>query len=59
MLGKLMYDHNTHVDMFTWVLLSMLFIVILLAMHLWKQNNLRRIEEIDALLAEREHGAEL
>ena len=59
MLGKLMYDHNTHVDMFTWVLLSMLFIVILLAMQLWKQNNLRRIEEIDALLAEREHGAEL
>ena len=62
MLGKWMYDHydhNTHVDMFTWVLLSMLFIVILLAMHLWKQNNLRRIEEIDALLAEREHGAEL
>jgi hypothetical protein len=54
MLGKLMYDHNTHVDMFTWVLLSMLFIVILLAMHLWKQNNLRRIEEIDALLAERD-----
>jgi hypothetical protein len=32
----------------------MLFIVILLAMQLWKQNNLRRIEEIDALLAERE-----
>jgi hypothetical protein len=57
MLGKLLYshyDHNYHVDMFTWVLLSMLFIVILLAMQLWKQNNLRRIEEIDALLAERE-----
>ena len=56
MLGKLLYshyDHNTQVDMFTWVLLSLLFIFILLAMRLWKQNNLRRIEEIDALLAER------
>jgi len=40
-------------------LLSMLFIVILLAMQLWKQNKLRRIEEIDALLAEWECGAEL
>jgi hypothetical protein len=28
-------------------------------MHQRKQNNLRRIEEIDALLAERKHGAEL
>jgi hypothetical protein len=62
MLGKWMYDHydyNTHVDMFTWILLSMHFIVILLAMQLWKQNKLRRIEEIDALLAEWECGAEL
>ncbi len=54
MFGKWLYDHNTHVDMFRWVLLSMLFIFILLAMQLWKRNNLRRIEEVDALLAERD-----
>jgi hypothetical protein len=62
MLGKWLYDHydhNTHVDMFTWVLLSMFFIFILLVMSLVKQQKLRRIEEIDALLAERERGAEL
>jgi hypothetical protein len=62
MLGKWLYDHYDHyyhVDMFTWVLLSMFFIFILLVMSLVKQQKLRRIEEIDALLAEREYGAEL
>jgi hypothetical protein len=53
MLGKWLCDHYDHVDMFMWVSLSMLFIFILLVMSLVKQQKLRRIEEIDALLAER------
>lgn len=62
MLGKWMYDHydhNTHVDMFTWVLLSAFILFIFLVMLIVKRYKLRRTEEIDALLAEREHGAEL
>jgi hypothetical protein len=59
MLGKWLYDHYVHVDMFTWVLFSLFILFILLVMLLVKQQKLRRIEEIDALLGEREHGAEL
>jgi hypothetical protein len=37
-------------------LILLAFLPVMLQVH---RNNLRRIEEIDALLAEREHGAEL
>jgi cytochrome c-type biogenesis protein CcmH/NrfF len=59
MLGKALYDHYDHVDMFTWVLFSAFILFIFLVMLIVKRYKLRRTEEIDALLAEREHGAEL
>jgi hypothetical protein len=59
MLGKALYDHYDHVDMFTWVLFSAFILFIFLVMLIVKRYKLRRIEEIDALLAERECGAEL
>jgi hypothetical protein len=59
MLGKALYDHYDHVDMFTWVLFSAFTLFIFLVMLIVKRYKLRRTEEIDALLAERECGAEL
>ena len=60
MLGKsLYYSLHDDKDMFTLVLFSLFTLFILLVMSLVKQQKMRRIEEIDALLAEREHGAEL
>jgi len=53
MLGKALYDHYDHVDMFTWVLFSAWMLFILLVMLLVKRHKLRRIAEIDVLLAER------
>jgi hypothetical protein len=54
MLGKALYDHYDHVDMFTWVLFSAFILFIFLVMLIVKRYKLRRIEEIDALLAERD-----
>jgi hypothetical protein len=53
MLGKALYDHYDHVDMFTWVLFSAFILFIFLVMLIVKRYKLRRIEEIDALLAEK------
>jgi hypothetical protein len=60
-LGESMYD-GAYGDVFevvcSWILVGML-LYMLLVMHQRKRNNLRRIKEIDSLLAEREHGTEL
>jgi hypothetical protein len=56
--GASMYGYDLIDVVFSWMFVGMLLFV-LLVMHQRKQNNQRRIEEIDALLAERERGAEL
>jgi hypothetical protein len=57
MLGESMYNGAYGYGVFevvcSWILVGMLLFT-LLGMHQRKQNNLRRIEEIDALLAERD-----
>ena len=52
------YGYDVFDVVCSWILVCM-FLFMLPVMHQRKQNNLRRIEEIDALLAERKHGAEL